>query len=91
MSKTKDSIAAPPVAARRPFAVTTHGDTRVDDYVWLRDRDNPSAIAYLEEENRYLNESLSDISDLRAQLYQEILGCIKCPGSRSPRRLFSIT
>lgn len=57
MSKTKDSIAAPPVAARRPFAVTTHGDTRVDDYVWLRDRDNPSAIAYLEEENRYLNES----------------------------------
>ena len=35
--------AAPPVALRKPFTRTHHGDQVVDDYEWLRDADNPDA------------------------------------------------
>ncbi|MBI3472141.1 MAG: hypothetical protein HY013_12360, partial [Candidatus Solibacter usitatus] len=43
----------PPIAKKIPKSIVTHGDTRVDDYFWLRDRKNPEVIAYLEAENRY--------------------------------------
>ncbi len=34
-----------PVAKKVPYATTTHGDTRVDNYFWLRDRDDPDTAA----------------------------------------------
>ena len=43
----------PPEAARKPHLLTTHGDERTDDWYWLRDRDDPATIAYLEAENAY--------------------------------------
>ena len=45
--------APPPVAKIVPKEITVHGDTRVDNYFWLRDRSDPDVIAYLEAENRY--------------------------------------
>ncbi len=47
---------SPPVAPRRPTSLVTHGDERVDDWYWLRDRDDPSVIAHLEAENAYTEE-----------------------------------
>ena len=44
---------APPVAKRISKEITIHGDTRVDNYFWLRDRSNPDVISYLESENAY--------------------------------------
>src|SRR5262245_2238725 len=44
---------APPVAKRIPKATTIHGDTLVDDYAWMRDRDDPDVRRYLEAENAY--------------------------------------
>ena len=38
----------PPVAKIVPHSMTVHGDTRVDNYFWLRDRTDPDTIAYLE-------------------------------------------
>ena len=43
----------PPVAEKIPKALTIHGDTRVDDYHWLNERDNPKVIDYLNAENEY--------------------------------------
>ena len=43
-----------PVAQVRPHEMTIHGDTRVDNYFWLNDRQDPEVIAYLEAENAYL-------------------------------------
>ncbi|NEQ21327.1 MAG: hypothetical protein F6K28_19310, partial [Microcoleus sp. SIO2G3] len=49
-----DSITAqPPIAAQHPYTHRLHGDERPDPYFWLRDRDNPEVIAYLEAENAY--------------------------------------
>ena len=57
--------------------MTVHGDTRVDNYFWLRDRKNPDTIAYLEAENRYTKEKLQHTEALQAALYAEMLGRIQ--------------
>ena len=41
----------PPIAKRVPKNLTIHGDTRVDDYYWMRERENPAVIAYLDAED----------------------------------------
>ena len=41
-----------PLAAVQPVSHQNHGDVRVDHYFWLRERDNPAVLAYLEAENR---------------------------------------
>ena len=52
-------IAVPePVAAKRPHRIEAHGEVRIDDYYWLRERDNPDVVAYLEAENRYADAVL---------------------------------
>ena len=43
----------PPVAPREPKDVTVHGDRRIDDYFWLRQRDDPRTLTYLRAENAY--------------------------------------
>src|SRR5215203_5492550 len=48
--------ATPPVAPRRPIVLRAHGDERIDDWFWLRDRDDPQVREYLEAENAYTRE-----------------------------------
>ena len=57
--------------------MTVHGDTRVDNYFWLRDRKNPDTIAYLEAENLYTREKMQHTEALQAALYAEMLGRIQ--------------
>lgn len=67
----------PPVAKTVPKTVTLHGETRQDDYFWLRDRGDSAAIAYVEAENAYTQAMMKDTVDLQAQIYSEMLGRIK--------------
>ena len=67
----------PPVAKIVPHSMTVHGDTRVDNYFWLRDRQDPDTIAYLEAENAYTKEKLQHTEALQAALYAEMLGRIQ--------------
>ena len=60
-----------------PKEITVLGDTRVDDYFWLRDRSDPDAIAYLEAENSYTEEVMAPTKPLQEKLYQEILSRIQ--------------
>jgi oligopeptidase B len=69
--------AAPPVAEKRPVTHTLHGDSRVDDYGWLRDRNDPATIAYLEAENAWTKERMAHTGELQRALYDEMLGRIK--------------
>src|SRR5687768_10767891 len=45
------AVTSPPVAKRVPSERTRHGETVVDQYAWLRERDDPDTLAYLEAEN----------------------------------------
>lgn len=67
----------PPVAARRPHVTEIHGETRVDDYHWLRHRHDPEVLAYLEAENAYTQAMMAPSRRLQGTLYREMLGRIK--------------
>ncbi|HEX6515090.1 MAG TPA: S9 family peptidase [Nocardioidaceae bacterium] len=62
----------PPVAKKVPTERTHHGDTFVDDYEWLRDRESPDTIAYLEAENAYTEARTAHLAALREQIFDEI-------------------
>lgn len=61
-----------PVARRMPTERTHHGDTVVDEYAWLADKDDPATIAYLTTENAYTEARTAHLTDLRAHLFEEI-------------------
>src|SRR5258706_6073350 len=64
--------ATPPVARRVPHELTEHGDDRGDDWYWLRNRDDPEVIAYLEAENTYADAMLAPLVPLRDRIFHEI-------------------
>ncbi len=66
----------PPIPERRPVEMTIHGDIRVDPYAWLRDREDPATIAYLEAENAWTETVLENLAEVRGQLFEEIKGRI---------------
>jgi len=68
---------APPIAAIHHKETTIHGRTLVDDYAWLRERDNPEVTAYLEAENAYTAAVLEPTAELQKNLYAEMLSHIK--------------
>ncbi|GAA1942469.1 S9 family peptidase [Nocardioides marmoribigeumensis] len=62
----------PPVADVRPTERTHHGDTFVDDYEWLRAKEDPEVIAHLEAENAYTEARTAHLADLRQAIFDEI-------------------
>ncbi|HEY2845426.1 MAG TPA: S9 family peptidase [Bryobacteraceae bacterium] len=68
---------APPVAKVVPVSTTLFGDTRIDSYGWLRDRNDPDTLAYLEAENAYTKAMTNSTEALQTKLYDEMLGRIK--------------
>ena len=54
-----------------------HGDERVDDWWWLRQRDDPEVLAHLEAENAYTAAMTADLAPLRRELFTEIVARIK--------------
>ena len=76
----------PPVAKRIPVTSTLHGDRRVDDYAYFRDRENPETIPYLEAENAYTDAMTAHTKVLEQRLYDEIIGRIKEDDSNVPVR-----
>jgi len=82
-----DAIPQPPVARREPVEHVLHGDRRVDHYAWLRQKENPDVIAYLEAENAYTDAILRPTEQLQEKLYQEMLGRIQQTDLSVPYRL----
>ncbi|MFN0200385.1 MAG: S9 family peptidase [Bacteroidia bacterium] len=73
----KHSHLKPPIAKVVPFEITKHEHTRIDNYYWFNERENPEVIAYLEAENAYTQQVMAHTNDLQEALYQEIKGKIK--------------
>src|SRR4051794_13497845 len=62
----------PPLADRRPQARIHHGDTFEDPYEWLRDKDDPDVVDYLESENRYTEARTAHLDELAEAVFGEI-------------------
>ena len=66
-----------PIARREPRFQSVHGEARIDDYFWLRDRGDPEVNAYLEAENQYTRAMMRHAEPLQERLYQEMRSRIK--------------
>ena len=66
-----------PLAPKRPHSITQHGQTRNDNYFWLRYREDPQVIEYLKAESDYLEEVMQHTVPLQEKLFQEMKGRIK--------------
>lgn len=86
-AQTARDLPRPPVARVLPRTDTLHGDVRVDNYFWLRDRANPEVISYLEAENRYADTAMAGTRALQETLYQEMVGRIKQNDLSVPDRI----
>jgi oligopeptidase B len=66
-----------PTAQIKPKEIVTHNHTRIDNYYWLNEPENPDVIAYLNEENEYLDKIMSTLKPLKETLFEEMKGRIK--------------
>jgi oligopeptidase B len=75
-----------PIAARRPHDVSIHGETRIDDWHWLRDSDDPEVLAHLQAENAHARAWLAPLDGLKDKLYAEMLARIQEDDDEVPWR-----
>lgn len=66
----------PPVAKKVPKVTELHGERLVDDYAWMREKQDPAVRAYLEAENAYAEAMTKPLGALRERLYGEAVGRI---------------
>ncbi|HPQ20868.1 MAG TPA: S9 family peptidase [Saprospiraceae bacterium] len=77
-----------PIADKIPFIMEKHGDKRTDNYYWMRlsdsqktaetpDEATQKVLNYLNEENAYREQAMSDLKDYENTLFEEIKGRIK--------------
>ena len=74
----------PPDANPKVKELSIHGDTRLDPYYWLKDREDPEVIQYLKDENSYTNAVLESTEKMQTQLFEEMKGRIKEDDSSVP-------
>ncbi|WP_063035451.1 S9 family peptidase [Nocardia grenadensis] len=66
------AAAVAPTAKTVPFERVHHGDRFVDEYEWLRDKEDPEVIAHLEAENAYTEARTAHLAPLREKIFDEI-------------------
>lgn len=66
-----------PRASEKSYAITMHGHTRMDEFYWLRERENPDVISYLNQENEYTKNKMADVEELEQKLFDETVARIK--------------
>ena len=78
----------PPDVAKKPHEMTIHGDTRVDDYYWMRltdeqksaeekDSHTQEVVDYIDAENDYTESRLKHTKKFQDKLFDEIVDRIK--------------
>lgn len=61
-----------PEAKKIEEILEIHGDKRVDQYFWMKEKENPEVTKYLEEENAYCNWVMKDTEDFQEELFAEM-------------------
>ena len=69
-----------------PTKLEKHGHVRVDDYHWLREREDPEVIQYLNEENERAAKEMAHTGDFEEKLFEEIKGRFKQTDMSVPYR-----
>lgn len=67
----------PPVAAVILDTFVNFGQQRIDNYFWLKDKQNSQVIDYINAENAYTDTVMASSKELQQRIYDEILGRIK--------------
>ncbi len=80
-------IMKPPVARKIAKELSIHDDTRIDNYYWMKDRENPEVLEYLKAENAYTDAMLKHTVQFQDKLYNEIVGRIKQTDMSVPYKL----
>ncbi|MFP4846864.1 S9 family peptidase [Winogradskyella sp. PE311] len=73
----KNSELKPPIAKKIPQELKAHEDLRVDNYFWMKDREHPEVINYLNAENDYCNEQMAHTKIFQKELFEEMKSRIK--------------
>ena len=89
-STKKTVMSKPPVAQKIPHEITTHGDSRIDNYYWMRlsdeqknaeeanrDAQTNQVLGYLNAENAYTNEVMAHTDQFQKDLFSEMKGRVK--------------
>lgn len=94
--KMNDNDVQPPVAEKIAHEVTANGNSRVDEYYWMKlsedqkehptDEQSRKVIDYLTRENQYLDAKMKHTLALQEKLYHEIIGRIKQTDESVPYR-----
>jgi oligopeptidase B len=77
MTMAQEQNITPPVAKKVAKSTPIHGEALVDNYYWLREKNNPEVISYLEAENAYTAAVMKPTEGFQEALYKEMLGRIK--------------
>jgi len=75
-----------PIAPKRPHEITQHGHTRVDDYYWLRNREDPDVLKFLKAQTDYLEDAMGHTKPLQETLFSEMKGRIQETDSNVPEK-----
>lgn len=92
MTKT---IISPPIAKKIPHKFENHGDTRIDDYHWMRltdaqkeaatpDAQTKEVLDYLHAENSFLEAEMKHTEAFQKEVFEEMKGRIKEDDSSVP-------
>ncbi|MCG8574224.1 MAG: S9 family peptidase [Flavobacteriales bacterium] len=73
-----------PLAKKIPHSIISHGTERIDDYFWMRERENPEVIDHLNKENEYTDFMLKDQQQFQKELFNEMKSRIKEDDSSVP-------
>ncbi|WP_282116548.1 S9 family peptidase [Cellulophaga baltica] len=75
-----------PVAKKMPKSLSIHGDTRIDNYYWLNDREDKEVLDYLNEEKTYYEKMMQHTVSFQNTLFEEMKSRIKEDDSSVPYR-----
>ena len=82
--KSMSELPKAPLAKQIPKNLTIHDDVRVDEFYWLKDRENPEVIDYLNNENNYYNAHTAHTKEFQTSLFEEMKSRIKEDDSSVP-------
>ncbi len=71
-SLTSDSTINSPIAKKEPRKSIFHGDTLIDNYYWMRKKNDVDLINYLYAENGYTANKMKDTEAFQQRLYREM-------------------
>lgn len=76
----------PPVAPKKPHREIHHGEVVIDDYYWLRDKDDRAVKAYIDAENAYTESATRGLNELSDSIYRELRSRVRQTDLSAPIR-----